>query len=290
MIYLLLSIGFNVLLAVVFRYFTDFGVQNLPAILVNYLVASSIAGVLVGYGPWQAFTGAPPWLYYGLIVGILFVIGFVVVAQTIQHYGLGITAVFQKVSLIVTVIFAVLYFAEHLTWMKLIGIPLALAAIRLINWQGKARKRSAISLWILSLPLLTFLCNGSIDTLLYYLEHTGRVVSGDYHFISFVFMVAAVAAAVVLLYQITRHGRRVTRTDVLGGVVLGVPNFFSIYFLLAALGTHLPGSTVVPINNVGIILLSAVLGLWLFQERFNRLNVIGIAAAIVSILLLTVSS
>ena len=61
-------------------------------------------------------------------------------------------------------------------------------------------------------------------------------------------------------------------------------------FFLRALGSGFGGSVVVPINNVGIILLSAVLGVLLFSEKFKTVNLIGVVAAVLAILLISIGA
>jgi len=74
----------------------------------------------------------------------------------------------------------------------------------------------------------------------------------------------------------------------LGGVLLGVPNFFSIYFLLKAL--EVPGaesSIVFSVTSLSIVMLAALLGFLFFGQRLNRINSIGILIAAIAIVLLS---
>lgn len=291
MFYIILTIIFNVILAVVFRFYKEFDVQNLPAIVVNYFVCATIASLVAGTTPLDSYVDRPEWLLQANLIGFLFIGGFMVVAYTIQFYGVGVTAVFQKVSLVVTALFAIFYFSEALSVLKLIGIPLALFSIILIQGGGTKLIKTIPSKqwWIALLPLLTFSFNGIIDTLLFFVERTGIVQGGDFAFIAFIFSVAGLAGLFYFLIQVIRNKARFTWKDVVGGIALGVPNFFSIHFFLLALGTGLGGSVVVPLNNVGIILLSAVVGYLIFQELFTTRKTVGLVAAILAILFLSLS-
>ena len=76
--------------------------------------------------------------------------------------------------------------------------------------------------------------------------------------------------------------------SILGGTVLGIINYGSIFFLLKALHFEgLESSTIFTVNNVAIVMLSTILGLMLFKEHISRKNWIGIALAIISIALVT---
>jgi len=74
----------------------------------------------------------------------------------------------------------------------------------------------------------------------------------------------------------------------LGGFLLGIPNYFSIYFFILALRIDgLDSSSIFIINNVSIVLLSTLLGIVCFKEKISPKNWIGIGIAILSILLIT---
>ncbi|NND09509.1 MAG: EamA family transporter [Saprospiraceae bacterium] len=289
MVFILLSIIFNTIIGLVFRYFGQFNVQNLPAIVVNYAVCGTIAAFAGGQFPWDLHAQAPPWLPFTLVLGTMFTFGFWVLSYTVQYHGVGTTSVFQKISLVITAVFAILYFNESLTVGKWIGIPLAVLAIVLIQQKSNKRVVNGKMGWLLLLPFLTFLFNGIIDTALFYVEQIQLASTADYFFISTVFYTAGSFGGLILIYQIAFRKLRVQLKDVLGGIALGIPNFFSIYFFLRALGAGIGGSVVVPVNNVGIILLSAVLGTFIFSERFNRYNKIGILAALLSIVLISLN-
>ena len=79
---------------------------------------------------------------------------------------------------------------------------------------------------------------------------------------------------------------RVNLRNILGGIALGIPNYFSIYFLLKALqNEYLTSASIFTINNVAIVLLSTFLGILLFKEKISAKNWGGILLAVTSILL-----
>ena len=66
-----------------------------------------------------------------------------------------------------------------------------------------------------------------------------------------------------------KERQKLTRRDVLLGIVVGIPNFFSSRLLLEAL-TKLPAFLVYPCYSVGAILVISVASFILFRERLNR--------------------
>ena len=105
-------------------------------------------------------------------------------------------------------------------------------------------------------------------------------------FSSMIFGFAAVFGLVFITIKSGRNPLNVNFRNVAGGIVLGVPNYFSIYFLIRALQSDILGSAAIfTLNNVAIVLLSTILGILLFQERLSGKNWLGIALAVVSIIL-----
>jgi uncharacterized membrane protein len=75
---------------------------------------------------------------------------------------------------------------------------------------------------------------------------------------------------------------------ILWGVLLGIPNYFSMYFLVKTLGVF-PASYIFPINNIGIVALSTIIALLAFKEQLNKKNILGLGLAIIAILLISFS-
>ena len=64
---------------------------------------------------------------------------------------------------------------------------------------------------------------------------------------------------------------------------MGVPNFFSIYYILKAISEGWEGSEFFPYNNISIIALSAVIAYLFFKEKLSVANIVGVLLAIVAI-------
>lgn len=72
----------------------------------------------------------------------------------------------------------------------------------------------------------------------------------------------------------------------MAGIVLGIPNYYSIFFLIKALqNKNFESSELFTFNNVGVVILSTVVGVVLFKERLSKKNLIGVALAIIGIVL-----
>lgn len=282
MIDLLLSIGCSSLIFVIFKLYKTYGVQTLYAIIVNYITACAV-GLFV-QGQWIGFSDLPakPWFLGALALGVLFIIVFNLMAKTSQDLGVSVASVATKMSLAIPVLVGVWLYQEQLGPFKILGIILALLAVYLASVKKATRWQRSILL----LPGLVFLGSGFIDVAIKYVQNF-LVESSEFPlFSSSVFAAAAVTGLLFVGLRKPRYFLRFGARNAIAGVALGVPNFFSIYFLLRALNTpKLASATVFTLNNTGIVMCTTVLGILLFQEKLSRTNWMGILLAIVSILL-----
>lgn len=283
MIYLGLSIAFATVIVLVFRAFTRYRIDSLQAIVVNYGVCT-----LIGLGSTSAgqLMKLPHWkgLPFALLLGALFIGLFYLIARTAQTIGVTAASVAQKLSFVIPVVAGITLFGEPFSLMKLVGFAVAAQAVYFIS----ARSGAVPGLRNhLALPAVVFTGSGVCDLIIKYIEtaHLGLVHKGTFTVV--LFGTAFSLGAVWLAVRLIKQRRPPDVRSLLAGVALGLPNYGSIYFLISAL--EQPGwgaSRVFPVNNVGIILLSAVSAWLLFGERLNRLQVIGLALAVLSIVIL----
>lgn len=284
MIYLLFSILASTMIFVIFKLFGRFKINVLHAIVVNYIVAC-ISGLIAFDSP-VVLSQLPQsdWFYYALALGTLFIIVFILMALTTQRGGLSVVSVATKMSLIIPIIFGLVYYEEHLGILKFFGILLALIAVYLAS----VKKQQGVSLEkrALILPVLVFLGSGIIDTSIKFLEDAFVKENEVPVFSATIFAAAAGVGILVLVAQIFQGKFKFEMKNIIGGIALGIPNYFSIYFLVKALRSGLLDSSgIFTVNNVLIVMLSTLLGIILFKERLLPKNWLGIDLAIFSLFL-----
>jgi len=72
---------------------------------------------------------------------------------------------------------------------------------------------------------------------------------------------------------------------------LGIPNYYSIYFLLASYQSLTwQDSSILAVVNVSVVLLSVIIGFIVFKEALSKRKMIGILAALIAIFLLYFTS
>ena len=75
--------------------------------------------------------------------------------------------------------------------------------------------------------------------------------------------------------------------NLLAGILIGIPNYFSIWCLVHFLQEGIwPSSASIPVNNMGIVLFSSVTAWILFKERLSKVNWIGIVLSLIAIYLI----
>jgi len=287
LIYLLLSILASTIIFIIFKLFEKFQINIFQAIVVNYCIAFT-TGIL-SYNGTITISQLPnlDWFYYTLILGALFIIVFNLMAITTQKSGLSVVSVATKMSVVVPVLFGLLYYNESLSTVKLIGIAIALIAVYLTS--NKSKQGISVNRKSIVLPILVFIGSGIIDTSIKFLEDT-YVANNDVPlFSAIIFLAAAIIGFIFIIIQIIRGSFKFEFKNIIAGICLGVPNYFSIYFLVKTLRSDiLESSGIFAINNVSIVALSTFAGIFIFKEKLIRKNWIGIALAILSIVLISI--
>jgi drug/metabolite transporter (DMT)-like permease len=270
-----------------FKLFSRFKINTFNAIVINYTVCL-VLGTLIDPASGWPFSSPiiqSPWFSFDIILGLMFIVGFNLTAKSIQQAGITMTTLIQRMSLILTVSFTVILFKEHFGWLELCGLVLALLAIIAIN-----QKTSSLSFQMSGpfpfILLAVLVISAAIEILLYYVEKTGLVGSDQMAFTTHGFGCAAIFGWVSLIWLWLKKKLKFSRRDVIAGILLGIPNFFSIFLLLKMLNNGWNGSLMYPLVNVSVLLLSTLVAVIAFREKLNRLNWIGIGLASAAILVI----
>lgn len=283
MIALALSVLSSTWIFVVFKLYDIYKVQTLVAIIVNYITAC-LVGLTLYKGTLNVgeIIGSS-WIWGPVFMGMLFITVFNLMAKTSQVAGVSVASVATKMSLVIPVLLGVFLYKERLSFIEITGILLALTAVYLVSTKGKGlhvdRKH-------LMLPVLVFIGSGIIDASIKYFEEAHLTDQEIPIFSSMIFGFAAISGLIFISLKSNKGQMKLNWKNILGGVALGIPNYFSIYFLIRALRSDLLSSAAVfTINNVAIVMLSTLVGILLFKEKLSAKNWGGVAIAVLSIIL-----
>ena len=260
MIYLLLAIFSSAMVSVVMRLSTSRVRNNVAMLVMNYMMCLVLAALYTGLG--ELFPRSPALgqtLGMGVVHGALYLGSFVLLQTNVKRNGVVLSATFMKLGLLVPMVVSVLFFGEKPEWLQIIGFLMALAAIVLIN----SEKDSAVMGSKLGLILL-LIGGGSGDAMSKVFEELGdRTLSGQFLFYTFL---AALTLCIALMLV---KRQRLGKAEILWGLLIGIPNFFSAKFLLRSL-EDVAAVIAYPTYSVATMLVITLAGVLFFRERLGR--------------------
>lgn len=286
MLYIVLAILCSIAIGVIFKLFDKYNINHFQAIVFNYLVCVVTGCLALGAIPFEASMLQADWMPIMVVLGVLFVSGFNFISRTVQYFGIAIASVAQRMSLGLSVPFSIWFYKDPYTSLTILGIVLALASVVLINIPAKELQASedtetiaTVPKWVFLFPLATFLISVFIEIILQYLHAVHEMKPAVESIVLFAMAGGFGVIGIVVMRQ------RLEWRNLVAGITLGIPNYFSIYFILRALDDW-SGSVVYSVNNITVVALSAVLGYFLFKERLTPLNALGIVLALIASYLL----
>jgi len=270
---------FNILI-IVFKMFEKYNVDNLQALIVNYITAGICSYFLLESSFSVVEILNSDWLYHAILIGALFIIVFNFYAYGIQKVGISISTVANKMSLIIPVCAALLLYSETETFTYLKGIAffLALSGIYLSSTNGGKLSFDKKYIWLI---ILVFVGQGLSDSL--FNDFAQKFPNeGGYLFFMVLFFMASFSGILILTGKSFKKKKPLQLKSMFWGIIFGIPNFFSLVFFLKALG-NLESSIVFPLVSMGVVVSSTLIGMFLFKEKLSKSNWIGILLSLCAI-------
>ncbi|MEM6271146.1 MAG: EamA family transporter [Bacteroidota bacterium] len=285
--YLGMSVLMMVLLLVALREIPRFKMNLHHVVTTNYIVAASV-GLLWNPRALSDVITEPGAVGIAAAIGGLFFGLFILMGITAQRVGVMYMTIVTKTAIAIPVLYAWLYFSEAMPGLRILGILLALGAIFLVNYRPGNPVRfsdNASPLLTLLLIVVLFVGNGATDTLfkVFNVHYQDSVPNAS--FTVFLFGVAAVVGLITVTVRRFTRQEKLEPRSLLGGVAMGIPNFFSIYFLTQSL-QYFDATLFYPLNNTLTLVIMALIGLLVYRESFNRWNLIGLLLAVVAVAIL----
>lgn len=276
---------FNVIL-ILFKLFDRFNVDNLQAIIVNYIVAGSCGIIFSEVQITSAELFELPWIGIAIIIGFFFIVVFNLLATGAQKVGLAISTVANKMSVILPVIASFILYGDTISIFKVVGVCLALLGVVLSSIEKGKLSFDRKYLWLI---LIIFFGQGIADILFNYAQKTYVQADHGGLFIAVLFLSAFISGTALLIIAMIRGKESVFPIKKLGkniiwGVALGIPNYLTVFYFFRALENgFMESSQVYPILNMGVIVLSALSGYLIFKEKLSLTNWLGIAVSVIAI-------
>ena len=278
MIYLVIAIISSSLVSLVMRVSKKYLDGNLGITLTNYVICTMMAAVYSGINNlFPKIAGSGFTLQLGAVTGVLYLTGLLITQVNIQKNGVVLSTIFQKLGLVIQILISVVIFKERPEIIQVLGIILCLAAVILINFE----REQTIIHFKLGL-MLTLLVSGFCEGMSKIHEELGNAVLSE-HFLFYTFGTAMILCFGLIVIRRVKIGYR----DLIFGVLLGIPNFFSAKFLLKSLES-VPAVIAFPTFSVGAIVIITLVGVLVFKEKLSRKQVIGTAGILLALVLLNV--
>ncbi len=287
-LFLLLSILSSAVLLIVLKSFIKLRVETMHGIIFNYWTAASLAYLFSPGHNLDIQAEIKSVLPATTIIGFLFITVFFITAKTTQQLGVAVASVASKMSMVIPISAGILMYNESLGAMKLAGLALALPAVVITSYPRKSNVTNQhFDFRQLILPLMLFLGAGIVDAAIKFSQHHFMNEQNQHIIIMTIFASAGVFGLLWLIFELLILKKQLTIRSVQGGVLLGIVNYFSLYFLLRCLAS--PGaesSTVFAYVNIGVVITSFLTGLFIFGEKADRNKIIGILLAVSAIVIL----
>ena len=280
MLFLLLAITASTSIIVLFKIYSRLKINTYYTILVNYVVAAAF-GFLSESGNYAlAEIPAKPWFLLAVVAGLFFIVGFNLFALSAHQAGVALTGMASRMSLIVAVSAGLLVFGDKPGILRIAGIILGIVAFYFTFHRGQTEKPDRK---LLLLPVALLIVHGFSDLLMkigqqYY-------IGGEFTLFLAVVFLAALVFGIAFLF-IRKPGKvHFTYKELASGIVIGLANWYSGYFLLLGLDIF-DVSFVIPMINISIVAAASLIGYFVFREKLKALNWIGVALALLAILLM----
>ena len=285
MLYLLLSIFFNAILFVIIKSFAKFNINALQALVVNYLTAFLVGLLFLNNQKIDSQILQKNWIFGSIILGFIFIGTFYATTIASQRNGLSTASVASKMSIVIPILSGVLLFHEVLNSIKISGIILALIAVYFTSKKEKGEIQASGNLLY---PVLVFIGAGTIDASLKYLQSHFVPENEVGIFSTLTFLCAFFVGILIISFQVIVNKTKIYGRNILGGIILGIPNFFSLYYLIKMLEAKaFQSATLFTIHNIAIVILTSIVGVLFFNEKLNKRNIFGILLALLAIFLVT---
>ncbi|MBF4473379.1 EamA family transporter [Flavobacterium sp. HJJ] len=281
MLFLILSVICSVTVGAIFKIARTYKVPSAQIVAYNYVFALALCyfffspdlTVLDASSPWEIL----------LPLGVLLPVVFLFLAASIKHMGIVKTDAAQRLSLIISILGAWLFFGEQFSGFKLTALLFAFPAIVLILDKPADNKENK---WIY--PALVLLGFGIIDILFKQIALTAAL-----SFTTSLFVLFFISLVIMMLfngYEILFQKVKIDFKSVIFGGLVGVFNFGNIFFYLNAHKAFAQNpSTVFAGMNMGVIVIGSLAGILVFKEKVTKRNIIGLFLALLAIVFIVAS-
>lgn len=225
---------------------------------------------------------------YSLLYGFCFGMAFLFQVLAIQRGGVTLTSLLLSYSLILPTLFGIFVYKDSVTITFLAGLSLVLISLFLINYKGREKKGTGKNVqtgWLL-LALSAFVGNGMCSIVQ---TSSQKNFQGQY---KAEFMIGAMLVAVIICGIIIgirkEYSSLSLRSGGIYGILCGAFNAITNLLVMLLLVSSLPVSLIFTLISAGSVITTYIASRFIFREKLNSMQNIGLAVGLLSIVLITI--
>ncbi len=287
MIYLILAVLCSASMALALRISEEFSDNRYGILFGNYLTCLVIAFLLL---PEKHLfpAGSRTAILAGAVNGIIFLATLVLMQRSIEKNGAVLSSAFAKLGIMLPVLGSIVFLGEKPTLLQIVGMILVAAAILVINLEKERGGRRRHGFRVLLIAL--FFSSGMADGMSKVFEHIGER-QFDALFLFYTFLFAELLTVILLIREQggrrRRRGSGLSPAELIAGIIVGIPNYFSTLLLLAAV-TRLPAYVAYPCYSVGTILVVSFVSVVILRDRMTNRQMAGCGLILAALVLLNI--
>ena len=218
-----------------------------------------------------------PTILFASLYGILLFFSTLFGYLALKSGSMALTSLIVSYSVIIPCLFGFIFLGEALTALKLSGIICLLVSMFLLRKKSENIKTKKG--WILYIAI-TFCCNGacSIIQKIHQIQYPAMYVN------EFTVSSLFVAFIIFIIMSITKKETKSVPSKgygALAGILMGTGNYLTLI-----LSSKMDATVLFPLITISAMLINVTISKLLFKDKFNLVQLLGMALGIVSVLLI----
>lgn len=252
---------------------------NTPFLFSFIFVGTAMLFFIINAG--KNFIFSWEYLPYAIIFGIGYGSATVFGFFAVREGSMGLTSLITSYSLIVPTVYGILFLKERPSVMLYIGIFLLLISLFLINFE-KEQKKITLK-WVIYVSI-SFFGNGVCTTA----QKVQQINQNNAYKNEFMTVALLFVTLVCLIFTLFYNKKDIkpicTKPTIILPIICGGANALVNYLVMVL--SRLPASLLFPFISAGSMILTGIISLTIYKERFTKQQILGILLGVASVIFL----
>lgn len=232
------------------------------------------------------FSFEPSVLWFSLMFGIFFFMGFYGMVMAIKFGSVLLTALFINLSLIIVTIWGFIFWGEVITFPVIIGLILVVLSIFLCVYTKSDKKESVSLKWFLFV-LIAFVGNAGCTIV----QRTQQVQYDGQHgtmMMAFATCISMILYLIIFLKSDKTGALLIIKKSGWLAVCGAISNFLMNFLVMLLALSFLSASLIYPVISVGGLGVVTLFSFFVFKERLHWWQWVGLVSGAVAIAILSI--